>query len=60
MDDDGASNTNETVTWNAVAGTEYFVIIDGFNAANGTFDLTITGTGCNLVPVELQSFSVDR
>lgn len=60
MDDDGASNTTETVTWAATQGTEYFVIIDGFNAATGTFDLTITGTGCNLVPVELQKFSVDR
>jgi hypothetical protein len=59
MDDDGASNTTETVTWAATAGTEYFVIVDGFNAATGTFDLTITGTGCNLVPVELQNFSVD-
>ncbi|TDR37833.1 hypothetical protein DFR29_1237 [Tahibacter aquaticus] len=59
MDDDGASNTTETVTFNAVAGTQYFVIIDGFNAATGTFDLNITGTGCNLVPVSLQSFSVD-
>lgn len=59
MDDDGASNTTETVTFNAVAGTQYFVIVDGFNAATGTFDLNITGTGCNLVPVSLQSFSVD-
>ena len=59
MDDDGASNTTETVTFNATAGTEYFVIVDGFNAATGTFDLTITGTGCNLVPVKLQSYSVD-
>ena len=60
MDDDGGSNITESATWAATAGTEYFVIIDGFNAATGTFDLTITGTGCNLVPVELQSFSVDR
>jgi hypothetical protein len=59
MDDSGGGNVTETVTWNATAGTEYFVIIDGFNAATGTFDLTITGTGCNLVPVELQGFSVD-
>jgi len=59
MDDDGASNTTETVTFNAVAGTQYFVIVDGFNAATGTFDLTVTGTGCNLVPVGLQKFSVD-
>lgn len=59
MDDDGASNTTETVTFAATAGTQYFVIIDGFNAATGTFDLTVTGTGCNLVPVGLQRFSVD-
>lgn len=59
MDDDGASNVTESVTFNATAGTQYFVIIDGFNAATGTFDLTITGTGCNLVPVGLQRFSVD-
>ncbi len=51
MDDDGASNATETVTFNAVAGTQYFVIIDGFNAATGTFDLTVTHAGCNLVPV---------
>lgn len=60
MDDDGASNTTEAASWSATQGTEYFVIIDGFNAATGTFDLTITGTGCNLVPVELQNFSIDR
>lgn len=59
MDDDGASNANETVTWAATAGTQYFVIIYGFNAATGSFDLTITGTGCNLVPVKLQNFSID-
>lgn len=59
MDDDGASNATESVTFNATAGTQYFVIVDGFNAATGTFDLTVTGTGCNLVPVGLQRFSVD-
>jgi hypothetical protein len=59
MDDDGGGNVTETVTFNATANTNYFVIIDGFNAATGTFDLTITGTGCNLVPVGLQRFQVD-
>ena len=59
MDDDGASNINETVTFAATAGTQYFVIVDGFNAATGSFDLTITGSGCNLVPVKLQSYSID-
>jgi hypothetical protein len=60
MDDDGGGNITESMNWAATAGTEYFVIVDGFNTATGTFDLTITGTGCNLVPVELQKFSVDR
>jgi hypothetical protein len=59
MDDDGGGNITELMSWSATAGTEYFVIIDGFNAATGTFDLTIAGTGCNLVPVELQGFSID-
>lgn len=59
MDDDGGGNITETVSFNATAGTQYFVIVDGFNAATGPFDLTITGTGCNLVPVKLQKFSVD-
>ncbi|HSX59204.1 MAG TPA: hypothetical protein VLF18_03290 [Tahibacter sp.] len=59
MDDDGGGNITETMTFAATANTQYFVIVDGFNAATGTFDLTITGTGCNLVPVGLQRFSVD-
>jgi hypothetical protein len=60
MDDSGGGGVTEVVSWPATAGTEYFVIIDGFNAATGTFDLNISGAGCNLVPVELQGFSVDR
>ena len=59
MDDDGGGNITENVTFAATAGTQYFVIVDGFNTATGPFDLTITGTGCNLVPVKLQSYSVD-
>ncbi|WP_257389178.1 hypothetical protein [Tahibacter caeni] len=59
MDDNGGANVTETVTFNATAGTQYFVIVDGFNTATGTFDLNITGTGCSLVPVGLQRFSVD-
>jgi len=59
MDDDGGGNITESVTFAATAGTQYFVIVDGFNAATGPFDLTITGTGCNLVPVKLQSYSID-
>lgn len=59
MDDNGGGDVTETVTFNATAGTQYFVVVDGFNTATGTFDLTIAGTGCNLVPVGLQRYSVD-
>lgn len=59
MDDNGGGDVTESVTFNATAGTQYFVIIDGFNANSGTYDLNISGTGCNLVPVGLQTFSVD-
>lgn len=59
MDDDGESNVTETVTFNALAHREYQVIVDGFHTGAGSFDLTITGSGCNLVPVGLQSFSID-
>lgn len=59
MDDNGGGNITETVTFNATAGTQYFVIVDGFNTATGTFDLSITGTGCNLTPVKLQQYSID-
>lgn len=59
MDDNGGGDVTETVTFNATAGTQYFVIVDGFNTATGTYNLSITGTGCNLVPVGLQTFSVE-
>jgi hypothetical protein len=62
LDDNGGSNVTETVTINATTGNTYFVIVDGFNTAVGTFDLTVSevgATGCNLVPVELTSFSID-
>ena len=57
MDDNGGGDVTETVSWPVSAGTEYYVIVDGFANAVGTFDLTLTGC---IVPVELQSFSVDR
>jgi hypothetical protein len=58
MDDDGGSNVTEVINFAATGGTEYFLVVDGFNAATGTFDISITGTGCTLVPVELQGFTV--
>ncbi|HSX59750.1 MAG TPA: hypothetical protein VLF18_06095 [Tahibacter sp.] len=63
--DTGVANGLETITLNAVAGTQYFVVIDGYSAGatppgpSGPFNLQITGTGCNLTPVQLQSFGID-
>lgn len=53
----------ETVSFTATAGTNYFVIVDGWSGSpSGTYTLDITedtATGCQLVPVELQSFDID-
>lgn len=66
VDDTGVGGDAESVTLNAVAGTVYYAVIDGYSAGatppgpSGGFNLSITGTGCSLVPVELQSFAVDK
>lgn len=63
--DTGVANGIETITLNAVAGTQYFVVVDGYSAGaaapgpSGPFNLQITGTGCNLTPVQLQSYGID-
>ena len=52
----------EDAAFTATAGTDYFVIADGWNSQEGAYDLSITettATGCELLPVELQSFSID-
>jgi len=65
VSDQGVANGTETITLNAVAGTQYFVVVDGYSAQAappgpaGPFNLAITGTGCNLTPVQLQSFGID-
>lgn len=62
VNDAGSSGIAETVTFRATAQSEYFVIVDGWANDSGAFDLDITesgSTGCSLVPVEVQSFSVD-
>lgn len=61
-DDSNGSGFPEQVSFTATAGTEYFIVVDGFNGASDAFDLTVTedsSTGCQLVPVELQSFSIE-
>ena len=64
VDDTGGGGTAESVTLNAIAGTDYFVVTDGYSSSavppgpSGPYTLTITGTGCQLTPVELIDFSV--
>lgn len=66
VDDTGVAGDPESVTLSAMAGTIYYVLIDGYSTAaappgpSGGFTLGVTGTGCTLLPVELQSFAVDR
>jgi hypothetical protein len=65
VSDTGIGGAVETVTLNAVAGTTYFVVVDGYSTGatppgpSGPFTISVTGTGCALTPVGLQTFSVD-
>ncbi len=61
-DDSGGSGTLETVSFTATAGTNYFIVVDGFGGASDAFDLNIvetTQTGCMLTPVELMKFEIE-
>lgn len=55
VDDTGTDGVAEVVTLNAVAGRDYFIVIDGYSVGamapgpSGTFDLSISGSGCNLI-----------
>lgn len=65
VDDTGVASTAESVTLNAVAGTTYYVVADGYSSTgapgpSGPFTIGITGSGCNLTPVSLQSFTVEN
>lgn len=65
VDDTGVAGAAESITLNAVAGTQYYMVVDGYSAQaappgpSGTFDISVAGTGCNLTPVQLQSFGID-
>jgi hypothetical protein len=51
-DDSGGNGTAEQVSFNATAGTDYFIVVDGFGGASDAFTLNITengSTGCQLV-----------
>jgi hypothetical protein len=54
IDDTAIGGGFEQVQLTAVAGTDYFIVIDGYTQGSnpptsGPFTLSITGTGCNLV-----------
>jgi hypothetical protein len=55
IDDTDIGGDPEQVTLTAVAGTDYFVVVDGYSTGAtppgpaGPFTLSITGTGCQLV-----------
>jgi hypothetical protein len=57
VDDTGIGGDAESVLLNAVSGTDYFIVIDGYSSyatppgPAGPFTLQITGTGCNLLGV---------
>ena len=66
VSDQGVGGGVENITaFSAVAGTEYFMVVDGYSSGgtppgpSGPYTLGVTGTGCTLVPVELQGFSVE-
>lgn len=68
VDDTGVGGVAEAVSLDAVAGTEYFIVVDGYSTGgtppgpSGPYTLAVTettATGCSFVPVELQKFSVE-
>jgi len=64
VDDSDFPDATESVLLNAVPGLDYFVVIDGYSSGgtppgpSGPFDLSVTGTGCVLVPAELLDFKI--
>jgi hypothetical protein len=67
VDDEGFPTEPEQVVVNAVTGLDYFIVIDGYFDVTappppppnvGPFDLSVTGTGCVLVPAELLDFKI--
>lgn len=65
VSDSGFGGQSETVTLSAVAGTDYFVVTDGYSSGgtppgpSGPFTVAIAGSGCTLTPVQLQNFGID-
>jgi hypothetical protein len=64
VDDTNIGGEAESVALSAVAGVNYFAVIDGYSSGatppgpSGPFTLSVTGAGCSLVPVELLHFAI--
>jgi len=68
VSDTGVPSQSESVLLNAVTGLDYFILIDGYLDMTppppppppnlGPFNLSVTGTGCSLVPVQLLDFKI--
>jgi hypothetical protein len=65
VDDNNFPGESESVLLNAVPGLDYFIVIDGYLEGipnpppnTGPFDLSVTGSGCILVPAELLDFKI--
>jgi hypothetical protein len=65
VSDSGFAGDPETIQLSAVAGTVYYIVVDGYSTSaippgpSGAFSVAITGSGCTLTPVELEGFSVN-
>jgi hypothetical protein len=40
---DDSCGLQSSVTWSATAGTTYYIVVDGYNGASGSYELNITG-----------------
>jgi hypothetical protein len=62
VDDNNFPGETESVLLNAVPGLDYFIVIDGYLDPGipnfGPFDLSVSGSGCVLVPAELLDFKI--
>lgn len=65
VSDSAVPGNPETITMTTVANTDYFIVVDGYSTGgappgpSGPYNLSITGTGCVLFPVELQGLSIE-
>lgn len=64
VSDTGIGGQGEVVSFDAIAGQDYFVVVDGYSTGgtppgpSAPFTFSATGTGCSLVPVEVLDLKV--